>query len=511
MKRVLILSDTLRLDKGLSTKDKIVPIQIFTKNASGLRLTNQIRKYGVEVKPIYNFSAFSIDEYDSIFKTFTENKTHELVVSISTSFIGYGIIKNKNPDEIISGIDIWGDNYQKILLFCKLAKTKYNATIVMGGWAVKTATDTFKNAVDVFVTGDGSEIIAKLAGAKITLTGKMINKKEYLHYISPAITDFSDQGSAPLLIDHINPQESLTTELASGCIFSCSFCNYGSLGKKKHEFVRSYESLKSEIESNYNNFGTTLYLFTDNIMNDYAPKLEMLVKIKDELGIDLRWTGYVRLDTIKNISQVQLLKDSGIVGATFGIESFCKTAGPYIGKMTDGERIKDHLRMFREVVKDDCIVTTSLIAGLPTETPEMFIKTYEYLTSEEGHHLVDSSDFSRLILFENQGTKNEINKARMNGDPFYQYIKKDAIDWSSPWGTSRIFEDIANKFIKKGIKNNLLGYAFNLPFLHNSGIGIEKTLYHVRNNINFLPEDIKNFQIQNQKNIEHYKQQVLND
>ena len=263
------------------------------------------------------------------------------------------------------------------------------------------------------------------------------------------------------------------TELASGCIFSCSFCDYKSLGKKKYEFVRSYNSLKKEFESNYKNFGTTVYTFTDNIMNDYVPKLEMLIRIKEELKIDIKWSGYTRLDTINNIEQIKLLKNSGMIATTFGVESFCKTAGPYIGKMTDGEKLKDNLRRIREVFKDELIITVAMISGLPTETPEMLNKTREFLTSNEGKYLIDTYDFCRLILFDNQGTKNIINTKRMDGDPFKDFIKKSPIEWTSPWGNSELFANISSEFNIECMKDTDPIYAFNIPLLSSLDLSIE--------------------------------------
>ena len=510
MKRAVVLSDTIA-DMHYGGR------QVFTKNASGLRLTYQLRKRNILTKPIYNFTAFTLQEFDHILESFSENKKHELVICLSTSFLATGIIKNKNSLETLYGVDIWGkDIYEKILLFCSLAKKKYKATVIMGGWVVHITPDKnisfecmlFKNAVDVFVIGDGTEIISKLCGYNTDIEnhGTFIENKDTLAFIANSITDFSDEGSKPNIEDHINQQESLMTELAAGCIFSCSFCDYAYLGKKKHEFVRTYESLKKEFESNYKNFGTTVYTFTDNIMNDYPPKLEMLVKIKEELGIDIKWSGYARLDTIRNIQQVKLLQDSGMIATTFGVESFYKPAGPYIGKMTDGEKLKDSLRMIRQVFKDDLIISAAMIAGLPTETPEILNETYKYMNSTEGKYLIDNHVYSRLILFDNQGTKNEINAGRMNGDPFKDFKKNSPIDWTSPYGNSNLFSNLANKYNSNRKKAYI--FAFNLPILQNLNLSLD-TIINNKRNITDQPDLSSYINKKTSEKIKEYKQKIL--
>ena len=343
----------------------------------------------------------------------------------------------------------------------------------------------------------------------IQIIPKTINNKKRLFHFSKFTVDFSDQASTAILDDCIEQGESLSTELASGCIFSCSFCNYGSLGKKKNEFVRSYESLKNEFVSNYNNFGTRVYTFTDNIINDYEHKLDMLIRIKEETGIDLRWVSYARLDTITNIKQAKKIKDAGAAGLSFGIESFKKSAGPYIGKMTDGDKLKEKLEMCREVFKDDVIISGLFIAGLPTETFDDLKQTFDFLISDKGRNLIDTFVFTRLTLFPNQGTKNEINAKRMEGDPFKDFIKNDDISWKSPWGTSESFNELKLKFNNFYKDERFVQHAaFSLPVLHSLSIKIEDRIKQIRKKDK--PIDVKVFVDLNSSKIKKYKDKVLN-
>lgn len=451
MKTIILCSDMFAVGR-----------RYFTKTAANLRLTYLLRRKGIEVVPIHNFLAFTIEELDEILK---RHKHKGLVVGISTSFMHP--TKTKSARNIKNGImqdALPKEDQEKIIRFLFLAK-QYGAVTTMGGWLVDHGLyylSKFERLVDVFVTGLGDGVLESLANGETQR--RFVNVPEH-------IKDFSFHGSAPLPQDKIDFQESLTTELSTGCIFSCSFCGYALLGKKKNEFVRSYESLKEEFVSNYQNFGTTLYTFTDNIINDYPPKLEHVARIRDETGIDIQWVAYARLDTM-NPKQLQLIKDAGGIGLVFGLESFTKAAGPSIGKMTDGERLKDMLRMIK--TNSNIHVSSSFIAGLPNETIEQMHSTFEWLKSEEGQTLVDSYLWTTLSIMEGISNKNDINKGR--GDPFKDYIRYNPASWKSPWTTSQICNRLVAKFTKE--HGNRIG-SFYIPMLHNVSGDIKLTYQKV--------------------------------
>jgi radical SAM superfamily enzyme YgiQ (UPF0313 family) len=446
----------------------------FLKNASSMRLGNELRREGFEVKQIHHFVNFTDDEIKLIIKDFCENQ--ETIVCISTSFLSQEEERNTNQTPT------WGSNkdgvdvYSKILLICSEAKQLFNAKIIVGGWIIdarKFKINELKKRwkfhklepfVDYFVEGMGASAIRKLAFdlPQNHIIGNLVS--------SDPIIDYSDVSTAPAKDDYVSPKESLYFEIASGCVFSCHFCNFGSLGKKKHEYMRSYESLRDEIVSNYENFGTRAYNVTDNIVNDYQEKLKMLIRIRNETGIDLKWAGYVRLDTIKNKEQADMLLESGMIGALMGIESFTPSVGRYIGKMTDRERLIDILHMCRESWKNEAIVTAMFIAGLPTETIPMLDETFRFLVSSEGRDLIDTFRFNKFHVTQEFDDKNEINKAR--NSPFKDYVVKPGAygsNWTSPWSNSddidklvRFYNDFKHR--KTDISTQLMTQVANLGY-----------------------------------------------
>lgn len=486
----------------------------YMKSASSLRLSYMLRGIGYEVKQVHNCLSFDIYELKHIIDNFAQGE--QILACFSTSFINTTFRKNVANLQSDSAEGYrWGTETFNFFKYAFGLCRAMNIPILLGGWEIEEnkfiseknrfswGINTLDKYVSHYVLGNSIDVIDKFA------RGESVSFKEVegfrLSYGSE-ITDFSDCASTPIPEDFVMDDESLSTEIAAGCIFSCQFCNYAALGKKKTQYMRTYESLEREIISNYENFKTRMYLLTDNIMNDYEEKLKFLIKIREKTGIDIRWSGYVRLDTIKRKEQAQLLLDSGIAGATFGIESLKKEAGPSIGKMTDKNKLIQSLEIFRSVIGDNCVTTASFISGLPTETFDDLYKTHEWLTSSEGRHYIDQNTFTSLLLYKGNDNKNDINIAR--NDPFRDYQRtKNPSKWKSPLGDSEDFMKMAYHF---NSKENMQTAAFSLPFLHNAGLKVENAVKMVRTlGVNEQKKIINQLHPIYEQKIKSYKSKML--
>lgn len=503
MTQVLLFSDMrLRNDR------------LYFKSSSILRLTYNLRALGFSVKQIHHCLSFSKEQIKHIITS-----TKPDVIGISTSFLSDNIARIKFQSKIqLDNISIgyhWGNDeiFEKIFAICYYGK-QIGSKVLVGGWEVnlnslmdkdkkKFGFSHLSKFVDCFVVGDGKEIIKNIIKNESI---KISSVQDYPVYFSSKIEDYSDQASTPSFSDHIFDGESLSAEIAGGCIFSCSFCDYGSLGKKKYEFMRSFESLERELLSNYERFGTLLYNFTDNIINDYTLKLEMLSKIRQKHMLDIRYVAYTRLDTIRNKDQIKLLKDSGAVSFCMGVESFNKDVGKFIGKMTDKEKLVEKLYMIREVFGDDLNIVVFIINGLPTETIESCEKTFEFLQSKEGKFLIDNYKATTLKIMPDISNKNDINKNR--NDPFRDYVQ-DGFYWKSPWGDYDDFRRITIKqnYINRSKIDSYLS-GFFIPPTHNAGIQLKDILRIKRNkeNTDGLIDKITLGTLQREQ---RYQQQVL--
>jgi len=453
------------------------------KSAAVMRLSYLLRQKGYTVKQVHHCTTFSPNELKQIISNFSQGD--KVCVCVSTSFMSAVDRKNK----ILLQKDVmgsaWGSKTFDFLLAIGALCEEFGLPYLLGGWEIvpekfmreNTIWDFDKLAPNVtyFVRGRDIDIIEDVChdrDVKFELFGK--NRRLAT---TNDVLDFTDCSSSPLPEDHIVEGESLVTEVAAGCIFSCSFCNYAVLGKKKNEYTRTYESFEREIVENYQKFKTELYTLTDNIVNDTPEKIRYLIDVREKTGIDFKWVGYARLDTIQTKEQAILLKESGMVGAAFGIESLHTPTGRYIGKLTDKARLVKSLDLLRSVVQDDAILSGLFIAGLPEETTEHVMQTVEWLDSLDGRYLLDAYSYAPLIIHPDNENKNDINKARNN--PFKDYVVIDRFkDWTSPWSTSKEMKKLTRMIAIK--KMNRKGGAFTLPYMVNAGYELKNLIRDIR-------------------------------
>lgn len=192
------------------------------------------------------------------------------------------------------------------------------------------------------------------------------------------------------------PHEVLLTELARGCQYSCKFCSYPNLGKKKNTYLRNFEHVRNEFMWNYEKFGVTRYAFCDSTFNESDEKLEEFAKIVKSLPFKLEYIAYIRLDLVASKpGQAELLKETGLKSAFFGIESFNKQAAQTVGKTWNALYGKEWLLKLRnEIWKDDINFHLSFIMGLPEESKESSDDTIRWCNENN----IPSFDMRYLIL-----------------------------------------------------------------------------------------------------------------
>ena len=442
---------------------------VFLKTSALLRLGYALNKEGFDVKQVHHCTSFNRAELDHILETFSQDE--KVLICISSSFLSsvnrldYGLHADESTRPVHSVGGFWGEQSFEFLKNIGILSKKYKFPVLMGGFDIHSykfanqhdvrawGIEVLDLFVDYFIVGHSHNVIVKYAKGEqlkhYTIEYKPGKKAKIVN--AGPITDWDDHAFTPSPGTHIMPGEALITQIAGGCIFSCSFCTYQGLGKKPHEFCRTYESIKNEIVYNWENSRSNVYMIVDNMINDDWKKLEYLARIRDETGIDVRWGAYARLDTIRTKEQAKMFRDAGVAGVIFGIESLKKEVGPYIGKMTDGERIKELLYQFREAVGETCITSGSFISGAPTETKEELRQTFDWLNSKEGTHLLDHYIFTPLFVEPGINERTEINKKRL--DPWRDYkfsedpeIRLRGTGWVSPWGTYEEFLQLAIEY-----------------------------------------------------------------
>ena len=195
------------------------------------------------------------------------------------------------------------------------------------------------------------------------------------------VPEFSIQTHSGAYMDGlgITKHEVLGMEWGRGCQFSCKFCGYRLLGKKKNTYLRDWGIIKNDLIANYEKYGTTRYIFVDDTVNESTEKIIAMAEIAQSLPFELEWVGYGRLDLIgANKSTVRILKDSGLRSMFFGIESFSPEASTFIDKKWNGTRGKEFLLELKNLWGDDINFHINFMVGLPGDTEDTLDETHQW-------------------------------------------------------------------------------------------------------------------------------------
>jgi hypothetical protein len=188
--------------------------------------------------------------------------------------------------------------------------------------------------------------------------------------------------------DVILSNEALPLDVSRGCIFACRFCNFPHLGKKKLDYVRGMEYIKSELIYNYETFGVSNYQILDDTFNDTEWKITEFAKIVSSLPFKINYSSYLRADLLERFSDVPYqLAESGLTGAMFGLESLHPYASNLVGKAWSGRRAREYIpHLTHNIWKEQVVQQISMIIGLPKETKEDLLNTVDWFKQNNLHH-----------------------------------------------------------------------------------------------------------------------------
>jgi hypothetical protein len=185
--------------------------------------------------------------------------------------------------------------------------------------------------------------------------------------------------------DNFKSFQPLPIEIARGCIFRCGFCRHPFQGKKDYDsYQRTPESIARELKRNYELFGTTRYTILDDTFNDSVEKISRVKKAIKLSGIpNFEFVAYIKPELlVTKPEMIPMLNEIGLKGAFIGFESFHPKARQQIGKGTKIEKILDACKHLAEY-NGKVLIHGSFIIGLPYETKEDILKTFNFLKSSE--------------------------------------------------------------------------------------------------------------------------------
>lgn len=363
MAHVVIFSDTSRHGNEQKFGDNINSLPI--KGAGPYRIATEVRKKGFTCQVISLCFFFSLEEISIICKKFINEET--LIVGFSTTFWRFNWNSGEYKEKILD----------QILTYTRNLKTP---KIVLGGTLSAYLRD--KITVDASFNGySENEFIQYLESVanKVTYSepDKVLPTQDYF--------DFNKSQIIYEPNDCIDYGESMVIEIARGCIFKCNFCAYPLNGKKKFDYIKYNEVLREEFIRNYEQYGIKTYTLSDDTFNDSTFKLEQMYAITRNLPFKISFICYARIDLLyAHREQIELLKEIGLKGVFFGIETFNTQAGKALGKGLDPEKQKELLYDLKSKYwKNDINIEIGLITGLPFETESSHQSTIDWVLNEK--------------------------------------------------------------------------------------------------------------------------------
>lgn len=342
------------------------------------RIRTELESKGYSVKVIDYYHCLTDDDIEDIFKTYVSKNT--LWVGFSTTFLNTTVLLKNRSD-----------------LFLKLRK-QYNVSFIIGG--AKSLVEDLEFA-DIFISGYADDAIVAvtdfLAGKNIDIAWKDYKGKK--HIDSNHMYDKKDLSNLNVIWkaeDRITAQQSLPIEIARGCIFNCSFCNFPLNNKKKFDYIRVKEDMYKEFMRNYEQFGTTYYTFMDDTYNDSMTKLEIMHEVISKLPFKIKFDAFIKPELlVRWPEQVDLLVETGFSGANLGIESYNPDTRAAIKKMVDIEKVIDSINNLKIKSNRQVKIQISLIIGLPYEAEESIWSTREQVINNPN---IDAWNFYPLLI-----------------------------------------------------------------------------------------------------------------
>ena len=187
----------------------------------------------------------------------------------------------------------------------------------------------------------------------------------------------------------------------------------------------------------------------------------MMLSLSKRLPFDLTYWAYIRLDLLaaKPHLASQLL-DSGLRSMFCGIESWNPATGKIIGKGADAHRHINAVKHLRSIGGSDLDIAASFIVGLPEETVQSQLRTFELMDHPDFD--VDTIYLQRLRI-SNPKYVNPLFQSKITKDyKRYGYEITDVIDnhliWKNQhmdWQQAGDLQDYGQQTVRRLAKNRV--------------------------------------------------------
>lgn len=249
--------------------------------------------------------------------------------------------------------------YESIKNCIEHFRSKFNNKILLGGPNPESYKKYFN--ADYILSGYSENTILSFINS---IFNHGINKRKN------ELWDITTCNHKWQLDENIVTGETLPIEIGRGCIYSCKYCKFEMMGKKRGTYTRDMSMIKDEIIFNFENYKVTNYFIMDDTFNDDPVKIESWCKMLESLPFKIKYIAYCRADLLDKYQELsRRMHVSGLVGNVLGIETLNQKASTTIGKPWSYKRAKDFLPYYiNDICKNNVLAQLNFIIGLPGDT-----------------------------------------------------------------------------------------------------------------------------------------------
>ena len=185
----------------------------------------------------------------------------------------------------------------------------------------------------------------------------------------------------------------LKLRMAYGCYHKkCEFCD------TTLSYINEYRPINAiflvdQIEQIIKDTKINSFHFVDEAMPPSVIK-DFCIEILKR-GLDIIWWGNIRFDRAFSYDLCFLMKKSGCIAVTGGMETANERILQLINK---GISLNDTIQVLNNFSKNNILVHTYLIYGIPTETKEETVNSLEIVRQLFYHNLIKSAYYHRFAL-----------------------------------------------------------------------------------------------------------------
>ncbi len=375
--------------KYTSTKASIPPLGAYS-------CANALRDNNISCLVINHTIQYSIDEINTLLDS---------AITDNTVMIGFSVTfwlqqRKSVPHGITDRYAYWEGQFDSKVI--DRIKTKYpHIKFIAGGVGVDPNKEYA--GLDFMSLGYSETSIVNIAnclihGTEIPKSYKNIFGTIVVDDRTAESYDFTNKHIAWMPEDVVNHTK-LPIGIGRGCIFNCSFCSFPFRGKNNLDYVRTTESIITELTHNYNNYGISKYIIIDDTFNDSKEKLEHTRDAIKLLNFQPTFWCYARLDLLAAKPEtIDLLYEIGIRAMYFGIESLNRKTALAFGKGMASDKLIDTINNIKAKYPDIMLHGNFIIGG-PHESIDSVTHTAELL--RDGHIHLDSWKFNALYIHPN--------------------------------------------------------------------------------------------------------------